>query len=57
LILIDIKIYENGKKTRKHLIENEKALTIETEKGEKGIERTPCMGEGITDHIWTWRQF
>ena len=32
-------------------------LTIKTEKGEKDIERTPCMVEGITDHIWTWEEF
>ena len=32
------------------------ALTIETKKGEKNIERTPCMAEGITDHIWSWNE-
>jgi hypothetical protein len=31
-------------------------LTIKTEKGEKNIERTPCRVEGITDHIWTWKE-
>ena len=32
------------------------ALTIKTEKGEKNIGRTPCMAEGITDYIWTWKE-
>jgi len=38
-----------------NLIKVNSALTIKTEKGEKNIERTPCMAEGITDHIWTWK--
>jgi len=40
-----------------NLIRVNSALTIKTEKGEKNIERTPCMAEGITDHIWTWKEF
>ena len=32
------------------------ALTIKTEKGEKNIERTPCMAEGISDHVWAWKE-
>jgi len=32
-------------------------LTVRTEKGEKNIERTPCMAEGITEYIWTWKEF
>jgi len=32
------------------------SLTIKTEKGEKNIKRTPCMAEGITDHIWGWNK-
>jgi len=39
-----------------NLIRINSALTIKTEKGEKNIERTPCMAEGITDHIWTWKE-
>ena len=39
-----------------NLIRVNSALTIKTEKGEKNIERTPCMAEGITDHIWTWKE-
>jgi len=33
------------------------ALTIKTKKGEKNILRTPCIAEGITDHIWTWEDW
>ena len=40
-----------------NLIRVNSALTIKTKKGEKNIERTPCMAEGITDHIWTWKEF
>jgi IS1 family transposase len=40
-----------------NLIRVNSALTIKTEKGEKNLERTPCMAEGITDHIWTWKEF
>lgn len=40
-----------------NLIRPHSSLTISTEKGEKNIERTPCMAEGITDHIWTWEEF
>jgi hypothetical protein len=32
------------------------ALTIKTEKGEKNRGRTPGMVEGITDHVWTWKE-
>jgi hypothetical protein len=39
-----------------NLIRVNSALTIKTEKDEKNIERTPCMAEGITDHIWTWKE-
>jgi len=39
-----------------NLIRVNSALTIETKRGEKNIERTPCMAEGITDHIWTWKE-
>ena len=39
-----------------NLIRVNSALTIKTKKGEKNIERTPCMAEGITDHIWTWKE-
>ena len=39
-----------------NLIRANSALTLKTEKGEKNIERTPCMAEGITDHVWTWRE-
>lgn len=30
------------------------SLTIKTKDGEKNIKRTPCIAEGITDHIWSW---
>jgi hypothetical protein len=39
-----------------NLIRVNSALTIRTKKGEKEIERTPCMAEDITDHIWTWKE-
>jgi hypothetical protein len=39
-----------------NLIRVNSALTIRTKKGEKEIERTSCMAEGITDHIWTWKE-
>ncbi|MBN1762385.1 MAG: IS1 family transposase, partial [Methanomicrobia archaeon] len=39
-----------------HLIRVNSALTIKMEKGEKNRERTPCMAEGITDHVWTWKE-
>ncbi len=39
-----------------NLIRVNSALTIRTKKGEKNIERTPCMAEDITDHIWTWKE-
>ncbi len=39
-----------------NLIRVNSALTIKTKKGEKNIERTPCMTEDISDHIWTWKE-
>jgi hypothetical protein len=39
-----------------NLIRVNSALTIKTKKGEKNRGRTPCMAEGITDHIWTWKE-
>jgi len=39
-----------------NLIKVNSALTIKTEKGEKNIGRTLCMAEGISDHIWTWKE-
>jgi len=39
-----------------NLIRVNSALTIKTKKGEKNIERTPCMAEGIADHVWTWKE-
>ena len=39
-----------------NLIRVNSALTIKTKKGEKNIERTPCMAEDISDHIWTWKE-
>jgi len=40
-----------------NLIRTHSALTIETPKGIKNVERTPCMAEGITEHPWTWKEF
>jgi len=37
-----------------NLIRINSALTIKTKKGEKNIKKTPCMADGITDHIWLW---
>ncbi len=39
-----------------NLIRVNSALTIKTKKGEKNRGRTPCMAEGITDHVWTWKE-
>jgi hypothetical protein len=39
-----------------NLIRVNSALTIKTKKGEKNVKRTPCMADGITDHIWTWKE-
>ena len=39
-----------------NLIRVNSALTIETDNSKKNIERTPCMAEGITDHVWTWKE-
>jgi IS1 family transposase len=39
-----------------NLIRTNLALTIKMEKGVKNIERTPCMVEGITDHVWDWNE-
>jgi hypothetical protein len=40
-----------------NLIRVNSALTLKTEKGEKNRGRTPCMAEGITDLLWTWKEF
>ena len=40
-----------------NLIRPHSTLTMKTEEGQKNIEQTPCMAEGITDHIWTWGEF
>jgi hypothetical protein len=40
-----------------NLIRPHSTLTMKTEEGQKNIEQTPCMAEGITDHIWTWEEF
>ena len=40
-----------------NLIRPHLTLAIETPKGVRNIERTPCMAEGITNHPWTWREF
>jgi len=40
-----------------NLIRINSALTVETPKGIKNIERTPGMAEGITEHPWTWKEF
>jgi IS1 family transposase len=40
-----------------NLIRPHSTLTMKTEEGHKNIEQTPCMAEGITDHIWTWEEF
>lgn len=39
-----------------NLIRIDSSLTIETRKGERNIKRTPCMAEGITDHVWDWNE-
>jgi len=39
-----------------NLIRVNSALTIKTKKGEKNIVRTPCIAEGITNHVWTWEE-
>ena len=39
-----------------NLIRINSGLTIKTKKGERNIKRTPCVAEGITDHIWTWKE-
>lgn len=39
-----------------NLIRVNSALTIKTDEGIKNINRTPCMVEGITNHIWTWKE-
>ncbi|RZB28807.1 MAG: hypothetical protein AEth_01809 [Candidatus Argoarchaeum ethanivorans] len=40
-----------------NLIRPHLSLAIETPKGVRNIERTPCMAKGITNHSWTWREF
>jgi IS1 family transposase len=39
-----------------NLIKPHSTLTIENVEGVKDIERTPCMAEEITDHLWTWKE-
>jgi hypothetical protein len=39
-----------------NLIRVNSVLTIKTEKSVRNIERTPCMAEGISDHVWTWKE-
>ena len=39
-----------------NLIKPHSALAIENIKGVKNTERTPCMAEDITNHIWTWNE-
>jgi len=40
-----------------NLIRPHLTLAIETPKGIRNIEKTPCMAEEITNHPWTWREF
>lgn len=41
-----------------HFIRSHKGLKVKNDKGKKKwIERTPMMATGITDHIWTFREF
>jgi len=41
-----------------HFIRPHKGLQLENDKGKtKWIERTPMMAAGITDHVWTFREF
>jgi len=40
-----------------NLMRPHSTLKIKTEKGKRNIERTPCMVEDITDHIWGWKEF
>ncbi len=37
-------------------IRTNSALTIKTDENTKNIEQTPCMAEGITNHIRTWKE-
>ncbi len=39
-----------------NLIKPHSTLTIENLEGVKNTERTPCMAEHITDHLWTWKE-
>ncbi|GCC11831.1 IS1 transposase [archaeon] len=39
-----------------NLIRTNSALTIGRPEGERNIKQTPCMAEGITDHVWTWKE-
>jgi hypothetical protein len=39
-----------------NLIRVNSALTIKKKKGEKNRGRTPSMAEGITDHVWRWKE-
>jgi len=33
------------------------SLTIKPEKDQKNIKKTPCMAEGVTEHIGGWEGF
>ena len=39
-----------------NLIRTNSTLTVKSPKGEKNIHRTPCLAEGIADHVWTWNE-
>ncbi len=39
-----------------NLIKPHSALAIENIEGVKNTERTPCMAEDITNHLWTWNE-
>ena len=39
-----------------NLIRVNSSLTIKTKKGERNLKRTACMVEGVTDHVWTWKE-
>jgi IS1 family transposase len=39
-----------------NFIKPHSTLTVENPKGFRNIQRTPCMAEGITNHLWTWKE-
>jgi hypothetical protein len=47
---------QNKEMGRKYPSKPLSSLTKDTEKGKKKIKRTPCMTEGITDHVWSWNE-